>query len=77
MSTNIGSIWISCFKKCVFKKNRVFKTRVLKSQILKPQLSIWIIVIVGGKDLSFCVELKVPFANSNAFEEEKVLGKAP
>ena len=32
---------------------------------------------VGGKDLSFCVGLKTPFANSNASEEEKVLGKVP
>ena len=32
---------------------------------------------VGGKDLSFCFGLKAPFANSNASEEEKVLGKVP
>ena len=32
---------------------------------------------VGGKDLSFCVGLKTPFANSNASEEEKVFGKVP
>ena len=35
------------------------------------------IIHVGGKELSFCVRLKAPFANSNASEEEKVLGKAP
>ena len=32
---------------------------------------------MGGKDLSFYVGLKAPFANNNASEEEKVLGKAP
>ena len=32
---------------------------------------------VGDKDLSFCVGLKASFANSNASEEEKVLGKVP
>ena len=42
----------------------------------------WIFAIlyikrVGDKDLSFCVGLKAPFTNNNAFEEKKVLGKAP
>ena len=32
---------------------------------------------MGGKNLSFCVGLKTPFANSNASEKEKVLGKVP
>ena len=31
----------------------------------------------GGQNLSFCVGLKAPLTNDNAFEEEKVLGKAP
>ena len=35
------------------------------------------IYICGGQDLSFCVGLKVPFTNNNAFEEKKALGKAP
>ena len=34
-------------------------------------------ILVGGKDLSFCVRLKAPFTNNNASEEEKALGKAP
>ena len=32
---------------------------------------------MGGKNLSFCVGLKTPFANSHASKEEKVLGKTP
>ena len=31
---------------------------------------------MGGKDLSFCVELQALFINKNASEEEKMLGKA-
>ena len=31
----------------------------------------------GGQNLSFCVGLKAPFTNDNAFEEEKALGNAP
>ena len=34
-------------------------------------------ITVGGKNLSFCVVLKAPFANSNVSEEEKVLEKVP
>ena len=32
---------------------------------------------VGGKDLSFYVELKASFTNNNASEKEKALGKTP
>ena len=36
----------------------------------------FMIVPMGGKDLSFCIRLKAPFTN-NRSEEEKLLGKAP
>ena len=37
----------------------------------------FIFAIVRGQNLSFCVGLKAPFTNNNAFEEEKALEKAP
>ena len=35
------------------------------------------IIIVGGKDSNFNVGPQAPFTNKNAFEEEKILRKAP
>ena len=34
-------------------------------------------VVVGAKNLSLCVGLKVSFFNNNASEEKKAWGKAP
>ena len=34
-------------------------------------------ISVGGKDLNFYVGPQAPFTNKNAFEEEKMFGKAP
>ena len=32
---------------------------------------------MGGKDLNFYVGSQAPFTNKNAFEKEKMFGKAP
>ena len=59
-----------------FKCNYFHKSKLyFFSSGEKEKLKFWR-AIVGGKDLSFCVGLKAPFANSNASDEEKVLGKA-
>ena len=38
--------------------------------------NMWKLYCGGAKTWSFCVGLKAPFTNNNAFEEEKTLGKA-
>ena len=34
-------------------------------------------MVVGGKNLSFCVGSQAPFTNKNTSEKEKMLGEAP
>ena len=50
--------------------------RIFISILSKREKCTILLVSVGDKDLSFCVGFKAPFANNNASEEEKVLGKA-
>ena len=61
-----------------FKCNYIHKSKLyFFSSDEREKLKFWGAIVGGGKDLSFCVGLKAPFANSNVSEEEKVLEKVP
>ena len=59
---------------CIKRWKIELKTILHESKSIR---CLFIIIIVGGQNLSSCVGLKPPFTNNNASKEEKALGNAP
>ena len=63
--THLKIILLQCFQFSVFSNNK-----------LNPN-GPYIIYVVGGQDLSFCVGLEAPFISKSTFEEKEPFGKTP